>query len=398
MTLLDAHRLDGASTTEGLPLLVVGPSLGTTSANLWRSVARLLAGSAVVVGWDLPGHGSAPASTATALTAADLAAQVAAFGAAVTAELGRAGEPFAYAGNSIGGVLGLQLALEHADAVSAVGVFCSAARIGAASGWLERAASVRAGGTAALLDASRDRWFAPGFPQAHPELATPLLDDLAATDDGSYAAACELLAAFDVRGRLGEVRVPLLAVAGALDPVVPTADTLAVGAAPGSLATTVAGAAHQLPVEDPRAVADLLRRHVLGAPAAERTTLGEQYAAGMAVRREVLGGEHVDRATLGVDEVTLDFQAMITRSAWGTIWTRPGLARRERSMVTLTALIARGHHEELALHLRAAKRNGLTQAEVVEVLLQSAVYCGVPDANTAFRVYREVLAADADQD
>ena len=116
------------------------------------------------------------------------------------------------------------------------------------------------------------------------------------------------------------------------------------------------------------------------------------YTAGMAVRREVLGDAHVDRAVANTTEFTADFQELITRYAWGTIWTRPGLDRRSRSMITLTALIARGHHEELAMHLRAARRNGLTNDEIKELMLQTAIYCGVPDANTAFRIAGQVLA------
>jgi len=118
------------------------------------------------------------------------------------------------------------------------------------------------------------------------------------------------------------------------------------------------------------------------------------YEDGMKVRREVLGDEHVDRATASATDLTRDFQELITSYAWGEIWTRPGLDRRSRSMITLTALIARGHHEELAMHLRAALRNGLTVDEIKEVLLQSAIYCGVPDANTAFRVAQQVLAEE----
>ncbi|MYR07303.1 4-carboxymuconolactone decarboxylase [Gordonia sp. SID5947] len=117
-----------------------------------------------------------------------------------------------------------------------------------------------------------------------------------------------------------------------------------------------------------------------------------RYDDGMAVRREVLGDVHVDRATDAITDLTRDFQELITEYAWGSIWTRPGLDRRSRSMITLTALIARGHHEELAMHLRAALRNGLTRDEIKEVLLQSAIYCGVPDANTAFRIANGVFA------
>jgi 3-oxoadipate enol-lactonase/4-carboxymuconolactone decarboxylase len=112
----------------------------------------------------------------------------------------------------------------------------------------------------------------------------------------------------------------------------------------------------------------------------------------MRVRREVLGDEHVERASAATTPFTAEFQDLITRYAWGEIWTRPGLDRRSRSMITLTALVARGHHEEFAMHVRAALRNGLTPDEIKEVLLQAAIYCGVPDANTAFRLAQQVLA------
>jgi 4-carboxymuconolactone decarboxylase len=110
----------------------------------------------------------------------------------------------------------------------------------------------------------------------------------------------------------------------------------------------------------------------------------------MRVRRQVLGDEHVDRATAEATDLTREFQEFITRYAWGEIWTRPGLDRRMRSAVTLTALVARGQFDELVLHIRAARRNGLSDEEIKEVLLQCAVYCGVPAANSAFNVFRRV--------
>ena len=112
---------------------------------------------------------------------------------------------------------------------------------------------------------------------------------------------------------------------------------------------------------------------------------------GTRVRREVLGDEHVDAAVERTSDFTAEFQDLITRYAWGEIWERPGLDRRTRSAITLTALVARGQFDELALHLRAALRNGLTRDEIKEVLLQSAIYCGVPAANSAFAVAEEVL-------
>ena len=117
----------------------------------------------------------------------------------------------------------------------------------------------------------------------------------------------------------------------------------------------------------------------------------EEYDAGMRVRREVLGDEHVDRALANATEVTAEFQELVTRYAWGGVWTREGLDRRTRSIVTITALVAGRSFDELELHLRGALRNGLTEEEIVEVLLQTAVYCGVPAANSAFAVAARVL-------
>ena len=122
------------------------------------------------------------------------------------------------------------------------------------------------------------------------------------------------------------------------------------------------------------------------------TSEDSAYDRGMKVRREVLGDEHVDRAIGRTTEFTADFQDFITRYAWGEIWARPGLDRRTRSCITLTALVALGRLDELGLHVRAAIRNGLTEQEIGEVFLQSAVYCGVPAANSAYAVARRVLS------
>lgn len=117
----------------------------------------------------------------------------------------------------------------------------------------------------------------------------------------------------------------------------------------------------------------------------------DRYDEGMQVRREVLGEEYVAQAQAGTSDLTRDFQDYITRAAWGDVWTRPGLDRRTRSAITLTALIAGGHWDELALHVRAARTNGLAPEEIAEVILHSAVYCGVPAANHAFAVARPIL-------
>lgn len=345
------------------PLLVLGPSLGTSAATLWGRCAALLADRFHVLGWDLPGHGASP-PPAAAFTIAELAAAV----------LARVPAPrFAYAGNSAGGAVGLHLLLHAPDRIDAAVLLCTGAKIGDGAAWRDRAATVRAEGTAALVDGAVARWFAAG--SAEPAVVAALR----ATDREGYARVCEALGDFDLRERLAGITAPVLAVAGAEDRATPPDDLAAIArGVPNGRLVVLDGVAHLAPVERPDTVAGLIREHL------ERP--------GLSTRRAVLGDAHVDRSIAGTTGFTADFQDLITRYAWGEIWGRPGLDRRSRSLVTLTALVALGHAEELALHVRAARRNGLTAEEIKEVLLQTAIYCGVPAANTAFRVAQQVLA------
>lgn len=356
-------------------LLILGPSLGTSVITLWAQAADRLADRFRVIGWDLPGHGRSPASGP--FLVAELAS-------AVLALVDRLapGSTFRYAGVSVGGAVGLQLVLDAPHRVSAATLLCTGAVIGTPEDWRARAVVVRRNGVEAVRESSQRRWFATGFVRRRPYVAAVLADALAGTDAQSYAHLCDALADFDVSDRLGEITVPVCAVAGSDDIATPPATTerIASGVVSGR-SVVLDGVGHLAPAEAPAKVAEIIGG-----------TTDPVYDAGMAVRRAVLGDAHVDRANASRTEFTVDFQDFITRYAWGEIWTRPGLDRRSRSLITLTALVARGHHEELAMHVRAARRNGLTRDEIKEVLLQSAIYCGVPDANTAFRIAGAVLA------
>jgi len=366
---------------DGAPLLLLGPSLGTTASTLWSRVAAKLATAIRVVAWDLPGHGRCQRTEP--FTIADLSTAV----LALADELGT--ETFSYAGDSVGGCVGLQLMLDAPDRVTSATLLCTGAAIGTPEGWRDRAATVRAQGMESMIAASEQRWFGPGFTRREPGITAALLDALAGVDAESYALVCEALATFDVTDRLYEVVAPVLAVAGEADlPTPPDSLQRIVSGVKAGRLVVLDGVGHLAPAEAPADVAALIAEHVGVAPHAT----DDVHLAGMAVRREVLGDAHVDRAVAGTTAFTADFQHMITEYAWGTIWTRPGLDRRSRSMITLTALVARGHHEELVMHLRAARRNGLTNDEIKELLMQTAIYCGVPDANTAFRIAEKVLS------
>ncbi|MDP9610219.1 MULTISPECIES: bifunctional 3-oxoadipate enol-lactonase/4-carboxymuconolactone decarboxylase PcaDC [Streptomyces] len=388
------YDLSGPATA---PPLILGPSVGTSLA-VWEPQLPALARTHRVLRWDLPGHGGSPA----ALLPSDGSATIDQLAALVLRLADDQGwERFAYAGISLGGAVGLYLAAHHPDRVGRLSVLCSSARFGEPSSWRERARLVREEGTEAMVASRTGVWF------SRETAATPrgraLLADLRATDQAGYAACCDVLADYDMRAALPSVTAPTLVVAGREDPATPPAHAREIAdAVPGASLLEIAGAGHLAGVERPEAVTSALLSHLADAARpnpAHAAQPGDdvfRHAAGMAVRRAVLGDAHVDRAVARTTPFTARFQDLITRYAWGEIWTGDGLDRRTRSCITLTALIAHGHDAELAMHVRAALTNGLTREEIGEVLLQSAIYCGVPAANSAFataqRVFDEIDA------
>ncbi|MFH9136881.1 alpha/beta fold hydrolase [Streptomyces sp. NPDC017524] len=411
------YRFDGP---EDAPVLVIGPSLGTTW-HMWDRQIPELSQHWRVFRYDLPGHGGAPAHAAASV--ADLADRL-------LATLDGLGvQRFGYAGCSIGGAVGADLALRHPHRVASLALVASSPRFGTADEFRQRGVIVRTNGLEPMARTAPERWFTPGFAAAQPAIVEWAVQMVRTTDPGCYIAACEALAAFDIRGALGRIGVPTLVLVGAEDQVTGPAEarTLVAGIPDARLAL-VPGASHLAPVEQPAAVSDLLLMHFSTAwqqdtsaaipvlplvpgpatpaapfapvaeiapaaaePQASASTPDERHEQGTKVRREVLGDAHVDAVTASADGFTEDFQELVTRYAWGEVWSRDGLDRRTRSCITLTALVASGHLEGLAAHTRAALRNGLTPAEIKEVLLQTAVYCGLPAAGAAFAVAQKVI-------
>ncbi|MFI5698999.1 alpha/beta fold hydrolase [Streptomyces xanthochromogenes] len=439
------YRCDGP---EDAPVLVVGPSLGTTW-HMWDRQIPELANHWRVVRFDLPGHGGAPASPAHS---------VAELGDRLIATLDGLGvQRFGYAGCSIGGAIGADLALRHPHRLASLALVAAAPRFGTADEYRQRGVIVRTNGMDPMARSAPERWFTPAYAAAQPAIVEWAVQMVRTTDPACYIAACEALAAFDVRAELGRITVPTLALVGAEDRVTGPGDarTLVAGI-PGAGLAVVPGAAHLAPVEQPGAVTDLLVRHFSTAwQAAPETTTGltampapaaaapmaplapatplappapsaplapevpqappepavpvldqpaavepaavepparpDAYELGMKIRREVLGDAHVDAETAGADAFGRDFDELTTRHAWGEVWARDGLDRRTRAAVALAALASGGHLDDLAAHTRAALRAGLTPDEIKEVLLQTGVYCGVPAANAAFRVAGAVI-------
>ncbi|WP_457206397.1 alpha/beta fold hydrolase [Nocardioides sp. P5_C9_2] len=302
---ITAVRLTGARNRTELPLLVLGPSLGTSATTLWTACAAELTDAFDLLAWDLPGHGHNRTVPDEPFTMAELAEGVLRVVDDVLAERGEAGARFLYAGDSVGGAVGLQLLLDRPERVAAAALLGTGARIGDEATW------------------------------------SGCIGQLQEADEEGYVQVCAALASFDVRDRLSEIGD---------------------GVGDGTYAE-LSGVAHLAPAEAPAEVATLLRRHFLG------------------------------EEPEGAADLARELQEFVTEYArGGGIWTRPGLDRRSRYLITLTALVARGHHEELALQVLAARSNGVTTEEITELILQTALYCGVPDATTAFRIAQRALA------
>lgn len=444
------------------PLLLLGASLGTSTQVLWEPVAALLRDAVHLVAWDLPGHGRSPAATGAFAVAdlADAVAELArgieapagryyagvSLGGAVGLELGLRhpglcdGIAVICSGAALGTPDGWR---ERAATVRAQGtsslVTASAGRW-FAPGWLDAHATLGGSLLNSLTQADDESYarccealaghdVSLRLPQlrdpvlavageldavAPPALAAQVAGGVRAGRRVTLAGVAHLAPAEDPPGTAAALvdllGLPARAVAASGPAPAPTASA---ASAPDSHAAMSHRPASHRPASDKAASHAPDSPATLGvtAPVAvsrgeaprsgaatDDATLAQVYDAGMAVRREVLGDAHVDAANASIDEVTRDFQEFITRYAWGSIWTRPGLDRVTRSAITLTAMIAGGFEHELAMHLRAARRNGMTREQIVEVLLQSAVYCSVPRANVAFAIAREVLGEEAAPD
>ncbi|MEU2076546.1 alpha/beta fold hydrolase [Streptomyces sp. NPDC013489] len=399
------YRVDGR---EEAPVLVLGPSLGTTW-HMWDRQIPELTRDWRVVRFDLPGHGGAPAEPFTS---------VAELGDRLLATLDSIGvQRFGYAGCSLGGAVGLDLALRAPHRVASLALVATSPRFGSADEFRQRGVIVRANGLEPMARTAPEQWFTSVFSGAQPAIVDWAVQMVRTTDPACYIAACEALAVFDVREALDRIAIPALVLVGSEDQVTGPAEarTLVAGIADARLAV-VPGASHLAPVEQPAAVTDLLIEHFAGtapdtsgtltvpplpaapaAPAAEPVPDAEPaesgrpdpYEKGLGLRREVLGDAHVDQAL--AHDADGAFQDLVTRYAWGEVWSRDGLDRRTRSVVTLTALIAGGHREALADHTRAALRNGLSAEELREIVLHAGVYCGFPAAETALRVIARVV-------
>ncbi len=365
------YELEGP---EDAPLLVLIGSLGT-DRHVWSPQMRAFSSWFRVLRVEHPGHDGRAAPKGP-YSLEGLGLRVVDVLDAIGA--GRAH----FAGLSLGGLVAMWVAVEHPARVERLAVCCSAPSFRPPATWVERAEKVRAEGTAPLVEGALGRWFTPAFLREHPDVGDRFGAMLAGVDPEGYASCCEALATADLTSELGRIEAPTLVLGGAQDPVVPPASAAAtMTAVRGSALCVLPGAAHLANVEQPEAFNSAVLQHLAGRPD-ER---------GMAERRAVLGAAHVERSLAGASELTAPFQDFLTRWPWGEVWARPGLDRETRRLVAIAMLVALGRHGELELHVRQALRFGLSPAKLREVLLQTAVYAGVPAANSAIAIADRAL-------
>lgn len=380
-------RLEGAADR---PALVLLNSIGT-DMGLWDAAVPHLLPAFRLLRMDTRGHGAsnAPAEDYTlAMLAED-----------VLAVMTDAGIPQAgIAGVSLGGMIAMELALSHPKAVSGLALICTSAEMDRAS-WTDRTNKVRREGTASIAGMAVGRFLSPAFARQRPEIAAGLERTIVRQSDDGYTGASAAIRDMDLLGRIGAIRAPTLVVTGAADISAPYAghgEHLVQGI-PGARHVGVAGA-HLPPVEAPAELAAALRRFFLARPEVEAAA-DTLFEAGLVNRRRVLGDAWVDRSLANRTDFNSDFQAMITRTAWQEIWSRPGLDDRTRRLLVLAITASLGRWEEFLLHVRVGlQKGGFTRDELKEVLMQLAVYAGVPAANTAFTEAQTVLTELADTD
>ncbi len=371
------YELDGP---DEAPVLVLSNSLGA-DLSMWSMQMPALLTHFRVLRYDTRGHGK------SGVPQGDYTVEQ--LGSDVIGLLDHLGISHAhFCGISMGGLTGMWLALHHPQRIRRLVLANTAARIGSDEGWQARINAVRSEGMAALAPAIIERWYTPGYRSRCAAAVAPFQKTLATTSTDGYASCCAALRDADLGEEIARIALPTLVIAGTYDSSTPPADGRAVAEQVEGARYVELDAAHISNQEQAGAFTGALLSFLTDGAINDRA----RHAAGMSVRRAVLGDAHVDRAQGGLTDVNREFQDLITRYAWGEIWTRPGLPRHTRSLLTIALMVALNRPDELKLHLRAASNNGVSAAEIKEVLLQCAIYAGVPAANAAFHLMSDVLA------
>lgn len=361
------------------PALLLGNSLGSELA-LWDPVLPALKRHFRVLRFDKRGHGESeapPGEYAVEALGRDALAVADAAGA----------RRFHYMGISIGGMIGLWLGQNAADRIDRL-VLCNTAAKLPSEIWIERIAKVRANGLVAIADAVIDRWFTARYLARNDETLAGIRAAFRAVNADGYVGCCAALRDADLGAGMGAIRLPTLVTTGTHDLAAPKQNGEAIAAAiPGAQLVELPFA--HIPIsEAPGLFAHTVLRFLVRPQVA---TERERYQTGLARRKQALGADYVEERLRQSTPFNAEFQELITRYAWGELWTRDVLDDRTRRMLVLAMTLATGRWEEFQLHARAGLAAELSSVDVKEVLMLSAIYCGVPAANTGFHKAAEIL-------
>jgi 3-oxoadipate enol-lactonase / 4-carboxymuconolactone decarboxylase len=373
------YRLEGNA---GRPVLVLSHSIGC-DLSLWAQQVPDLLQHFQVLRYDTRGHGASDAPKGD-YSIEQLGRDVLGLAAALGIS------KFAFCGLSLGGGIGQWLGANAGDRLMGLILANTSPRIAPKSFWDDRRRTVLEGGMAAIADGVMQRFFSPETLAEGNVYASSIRAVILGTDPVGYAGCCAAIRDMDHTESLAKIRVPTLVIVGERDVSTPWMGHGEI------LAREIPGArvvylptAHLSNVERPRsftaAIYDLLR------PKAAPGHYTDPIDEGFAVRRSVLGDGHVERSIAATTELNREFQELIARYAWGTIWTRPGLDKRTRRLLVLAMTASLGRWEEFRMHVRAALEHGFEPCDLKELLLQSAIYAGVPVANTGFHIAMEEI-------
>jgi 3-oxoadipate enol-lactonase/4-carboxymuconolactone decarboxylase len=362
------------------PALLLGNSLGTDHA-LWDAVMPTLMERFRVIRYDMRGHGASDAP------GGDYSIERLGQDALAVADAAGA-KYFHWAGISLGGMVGMWLGAHAAARVQRLVLSNTAAKLDPTI-WAERIAKVKSQGMSAIADAVMQRFFTARYIERGDARYATVRETFLGLDAGGYCGCCAAIRDMDQLESNKRITAPTLVITGTQDLATPAAFGQAIAASIAGARVASLPVAHIPHLEVSREFCDLVVGFLLHCSAPK--TEAQRYALGLERRKEILGRQYVEEQVKGVTPFTAEFQDLITRYAWGEIWTRSAFDDRTRRLLVMAMTAALGRWEEYRLHVRAGLATELTPQDIKELLLQTAIYCGVPAANTGFHHAQEFL-------
>lgn len=360
--------------TPNSPVLVLSNSLGS-DLRIWQEVSYHLLPYFQILRYDMRGHGKSDTQTGDY--------SIAELGTDLLNVLDKLKiKTFSFCGVSLGGLIGQWLAINHPQRLEKLVLSNTAAKIGTEAGWNERIRVIREQGFQSILDETMHRWFSERFLENNPDKREEMKNMFLQNDPEGYIGCCTALREADFSDKIKNINVPTLVITGRDDEVttVQHAETLA-DQIPEAITKVLSGC-HIQPVENPEIFAVELIQFLVGK---------DKAATGMHIRKSVLGLNYVNQAIQNTNTFNADFQKLVTEFPWAAIWSRPGLTKHQRSLITLAMLIPLNRPAEFKMHIRAALHNGVTLDEIRELILHSSIYCGFPAANESFKIAEQIL-------